>query len=94
LGRVQDGIYKGFGLAGTQNEHGPILQGAFRGGLGTAEDEISHGATFQVCSLLDEHLLFFIEASVKAIRLRMANLSPTALNGMTHDCHLLAFSVR
>jgi len=69
FGWFQDGVREGLRLARRQDQHAAPLDRPFGGRLGAMNDEIGHGAAFQIGRALDENLLFLVEARIEAIGL-------------------------
>lgn len=61
-------VNKGIIANALIEEHGALFNGPLRGGLGAVQDEVRHGAVFQIRRPLNEQLLFLGEACAEAVR--------------------------
>jgi hypothetical protein len=89
--RLKNRVHKSLGLPRTEDQHGSLFNSALGSCFSTMQNEIGHRSTLQVCRLLEQDFLFFVETSIEAIGFRFWTFT-FSRNGVAHGCSLLPFT--
>src|SRR5258706_17748 len=78
---LKDRVHKGFGFAGRKRQKSAPFDGLFCRRFRAMQNEIRHGAPFDIRCALDKELLLLVEASVETVDLWIRLFSTVSFGG-------------